>query len=66
MESFFSRFKDEGLSLILQARTMTALQEVIEQRVRFYNQVRYHSSLGDRPPIEWIQDRHPDWVSIHI
>ena len=66
MESFFSRFKDEGHSLILQARTMTALQEVIERRVRFYNQVRYHSSLGDWPPLEWIQDRHPDWVSIHI
>ena len=66
MESFFSRFKAEGHSLILQAGTMDELQAVIEQRVRFYNQVRYHSSLGDRPPLEWIQDRHPDWDPVHI
>ena len=56
MESFFGRFKVENRSLILDAESLDELRTIVQQRIRYYNRVRRHSSLGDRPPMAIIQD----------
>ena len=50
MESFFGRFKVENRSLLLDAASPEELSAVVRDRIRYYNRVRRHSSLGDRPP----------------
>ena len=66
IESFFSRFKEEGHSEFLEAETMTELQEVVERRIAFYNAQRYHSSLGNRAPLVFIRQEYPGRIPIHI
>ena len=56
MESFFGRFKVENRSLILDAESLEELRTIVRKRIRYYNRVRRHSSLGDRPPLTIIQD----------
>ena len=59
MESFFGRFKKENHSLLLDAQTLGELRAILERRVRYYNQVRRHSSLGNRAPETFIQSLLP-------
>jgi putative transposase len=66
IESFFSRFKDEGHSEFLDAETLPELQAVAERRIEFYNYTRYHSSLGNRAPLVFIRQEHPERVPLHI
>lgn len=67
MESFFSRFKEEGNSEFLDAQTLEELQEVIGKRIRFYTHERYHSSLGYRAPIVFIREKYPEQaMRLHI
>jgi putative transposase len=67
IESFFSRFKQEGDSEFLEALTIDELQEVIARRMKFYNEVRYHSALGYRAPLVFLQQQLPEQViSLHI
>jgi putative transposase len=66
MESFFSRFKAEGHSEFLDAKTIAELQEVVTRRIEFYNLERYHSSLGYRAPLVFIRQEHPELVGLHI
>ena len=66
MESFFSRFKAEGHSEFLEAKTIAELQGVVGRRIEFYNTDRYHSSLGYRPPLAFIRQEHPELVAFHI
>jgi putative transposase len=66
IESFFSRFKEEGHSEFLDAETLQGLQEVVERRIAFYNHTRYHSSLGNRAPLVFIRQEHPERVPLHI
>ena len=56
MESFFGRFKVENRSLLLDAESPEELNAVVRDRIRYYNRVRRHSSLGDRPPLANIQE----------
>ena len=56
MESFFGRFKVENRSLILDAESIEELRTIVRKRIRYYNRVRRHSSLGDRPPMAIIQE----------
>lgn len=50
MEAFFSRFKNENRSLILDAPTLEALRRSIDERIRYFNDKRRHSTLGNQPP----------------
>lgn len=56
MESFFGRFKVENGSLLSDAGSLTELVGVVGRRLAYYNRVRRHSSLGDRPPLTIIED----------
>uniref|UniRef100_UPI001FAB31F4 IS3 family transposase n=1 Tax=Thermus neutrinimicus TaxID=2908149 RepID=UPI001FAB31F4 len=46
MESFFSRFKWENRDLFLEAKDLTELRGVIEERLQYYHEGRLHSGLG--------------------
>ena len=55
MESFNSRFKNEGRSLFLDAGSMTELAKIVAERIRYYNTQRRHSSIGNLPPLTYIE-----------
>jgi putative transposase len=55
VESFFSRFKSENRSLLLDAPALPALKRVVKERMEYYNRVRRHSSLGNVPPLVYLQ-----------
>ena len=55
MESFISRFKNENRSLLLDAPTIEALKRVVNVRMRYYNEDRRHSALGNQPPRNWLE-----------
>ena len=66
MESFFGRFKVENRSLILDAESLTELNTVVRDRIKYYNRVRRHSSLGDRPPLAIIQELYREGLNSTI
>lgn len=55
MESFNGRFKEENHSLLLEVQTMDELIAVVNERMRYYNEERRHSSIGYVPPLTFIQ-----------
>jgi transposase InsO family protein len=55
MESFNGRFKEENHSLLLEAQTMDELIEVVNERIRYYNEARRHSSTDYLPPLVFIE-----------
>jgi len=55
MESFHSRFKAEGHSLLLNAQSLADLIAVVEKRMNYYNTERRHSSISYLPPLTYIQ-----------
>lgn len=55
MESFNGRFKFEGHSLFLQAQNPTELITVVDERMRYYNTERRHSSIGYVPPLTYLE-----------
>jgi len=55
MESFNGRFKEENHSLFLEARTLDELIEVVNERMRYYNGERRHSSIGYLSPLTFIE-----------
>lgn len=58
MEAFFSRFKEEGRSLFLDAQSITELAAVVDSRMAYYNIERRHSSIGYVPPLTYIERVH--------
>ena len=55
MEAFISRFKNENRSLLLDALTIEALERVVTVRMRYCNEARRHSGLGNQPPRRWLE-----------
>ncbi len=61
MESFNSRFKTENRSLLLDAVDLAELIRLVSRRMRYYNRVRRHSTLGNQAPWTYVQSlRTPD------
>ena len=58
MESFFSRFKEEGRSLFFDARSLTELATLVDSRMAYYNTDRRHSSIGYVAPLTHIERVH--------
>jgi transposase InsO family protein len=54
MESFFSRFKEEGRSLFLDAQSIAELVTVVDSRMVYHNSDRRHSSISYVPPLKYI------------
>jgi putative transposase len=55
MESFFSRFKTENRSLLLDAQTLNELIALVAERMHYYNGERRHSTIGYRAPLAFIE-----------
>ena len=55
MESFNGRFKTEGHSLFLEAQSLAELIAVVDERMRYYNTERRHSSIDCVPPLTYIK-----------
>ena len=55
MESFNERFKTEGHSLFLEAQSLAELITVVDERMRYYNTERRHSSIGYVSPSMYIK-----------
>jgi putative transposase len=56
-ESFIGRFKSENRLLSWEQDDFEALEEVIQVRVRYFNRVRRHSTLGNKSPLEYINGK---------
>jgi hypothetical protein len=54
VERFFSRLKNEWL-LNIYHLTRNDMREDVEAYIRYYNQIRFHTSNGDCSPIEFEQ-----------
>lgn len=56
MEAFFSRFKTENRSLLLDAPTLEALRAVVDKRMEYYNRERRHSQTRYLPPVRYADE----------
>ena len=56
MESFFGRFKTENRSLLLDAIDLENLRRIVDDRMRYFNEERRHSTLGNRCPHRYLAD----------
>lgn len=64
MESFNGRLKTENSSLFLDADTLRQLHDVVADRVKYHNERRRHSSLGNVSPATHLRRiGHPAWSS---
>jgi putative transposase len=55
MESFNSRFKEEGRSLFLEAQNLNELTQIVDLRMNYHNTDRRHSTLGYVAPLTFIR-----------
>jgi len=55
MESFTGRFKEENQSLFLDAQNLAELVAVVDERMRYYNMERRHSTIGYQAPLTYIK-----------
>ena len=63
MESFFGRFKTENRSLLHDATDLSALRQIVQDRMLYFNQERRHSALRYRSPLRYLADR--GWTLEH-
>ncbi len=54
IESLWGRTKDEVGSRITEASSLPAPRTVFDERFKYYNQERRHSSIGQMPPREHL------------
>jgi len=57
MEAFNSRFKTENRLLFWEQEDLVSLKKVVCQRIRYYNNVRRHSALGNKSPIQYLKEK---------
>lgn len=55
MESFNGRFKSENRLLFWEQEDLESLGKVVNDRIRYYNRVRRHSSLGNKSPGNYLK-----------
>jgi len=56
MESFNGHFKGENASLFAGAQDLGELSKIIQQRLKYYNCERRHSSLGNLAPLTLVKE----------
>ncbi len=57
MESFNGRFKVENRLIFWELDDITELKRVVDKRIRYYNFVRRHSTLGNKSPIKYLKEK---------
>lgn len=56
VESFWGRLKVENRSLFHEAADMADLTEIVDGRLKYYNEERRHTALGNRTPQSALED----------
>jgi len=54
-ESFFSRLKDEWGNILKDAKDFDELYRLLKHAIEYYNNKRYHSSLGNENPASYTK-----------
>ncbi len=54
-ESFFGRFKDEWKNTIAEIETFEELQQFVNEKIKYYNEDRLHTSIGIERPLEFTK-----------
>ncbi len=57
MESFNGRFKSENRLLFWEQKDLSSLEKVVNNRIRYYNQIRRHSALGNKSPMQYLKEK---------
>lgn len=57
IEAFNGRFKEENRLLFWEQEDLESLRNVIDQRIRYYNQVRRHSALDNKSPVQYLREK---------
>jgi len=57
MESFNGRFKVENGLIFWELDDITELKKAVDKRIRYYNFVRRHSTLGNKSPIKYLKEK---------
>ncbi len=55
MEAFFSRFKTENRSVLLDCQALDELTDVVAARIDYYNRDRRHSTIGYVAPLSYAE-----------
>jgi putative transposase len=56
MESFNGRFKEENRLIFWEHESFRSLQHVVDERIRYYNDERRHSTLGNKSPMSYLKE----------
>lgn len=57
MESFIGRFKVENRLLFWEQEDLKSLEKVVKARIRYYNQSRRNSVLGNKSPLKYLKEK---------
>lgn len=57
MESFNGRFKEENRLIFWEQEDFRSLRDVVGERVRYYNYDRRHSTLGNKSPMSYLNEK---------
>jgi putative transposase len=57
IEAFNGRFKEENRLRFWEQEDLESLRRVIGQRTRYYNQVRRHSVLDNKSPVQYLRKK---------
>ncbi len=56
-ESFFSRLKEEWRDYFSEAKTFEELNRFVKKAIYYYNNERYHSSIGMKAPVTFFNEQ---------
>ena len=57
VESMWGRIKTEIRSLIVEAEDLEELEAILDRHMNYYNQRRRHSTIGNRPPWQYLKEK---------
>ena len=57
IESFHGHFKGENRDLFWEQEDLESLRGIVEERIRYYNEKRKHSALGNRSPMNHLRKK---------
>lgn len=57
MESFNGRFKEENRLIFWEQEDFRSLQDIVAERIQYYNYDRRHSSLGNKSPMNYLNQK---------
>lgn len=57
IESFHGRFKEDNRDLFWEQEDLESLRGIVDERIRYYNEKRKHSTLGNRAPMKYLRKK---------